>query len=197
MGNMVKIDWFPIETEFRAGQFSIREIAKKHDVSEGAIRRHAKLYGLTRDLSQRIKRSVLNKLARANAMPDVSDEEIIDTTAAQGMQIVLDHRDHIKKHRAIVQVLAGQLDEFAKDRDAIEKTIIEETKDDTDKKRRNQMFKAVSLPSHAGVARDLSSVLRNLIPLERQTYGLDEDGRRPDPVEEIIITVISPEVREE
>ncbi|MNG38877.1 hypothetical protein D3C84_1267350 [compost metagenome] len=36
------------------------------------------------------------------------------------------------------------------------------------------MLKAVSLPLHAGVIRDLSTALKNLIPLERQAYNLDE-----------------------
>jgi len=42
------------------------------------------------------------------------------------------------------------------------------------------MNRAVSLPSHAGVLRDLSTALKSLFPLEREALGL-RDGQTGEP----------------
>lgn len=45
---MAKLDWEAIETAYRAGVMSLREIASQHGTSEGAIRyRGRKLQSLT------------------------------------------------------------------------------------------------------------------------------------------------------
>ena len=46
---MVTVDWLAIEGEYRAGKKSVRAIAAEYDVSDKAIRNHAKKYGWERD----------------------------------------------------------------------------------------------------------------------------------------------------
>lgn len=58
-----------------------------------------------------------------------------------------------------------------------------ETKGDETSRRRTQLMRLVSLASHAGVLRDLSAAMKNLIPLERQAYNLDEQEHE-EPYEE-------------
>lgn len=70
----------------------------------------------------------------------------------------------------------------------IEQAIDEDTKSDRDGKRKAAMLKAVSLPTRAGVMRDLSVALKNLIPLERQAFNLDEKDKGP-PIEDIKIII--------
>jgi hypothetical protein len=70
------------------------------------------------------------------------------------------------------------LREAATIRDELENTIKEATVGDKDTNRRRAMLRAISLPTHARVLRDLSVAQKNLISLERQAYNLDEDGRR-------------------
>lgn len=45
---MAKPDWEAIETAYRAGVMSLREIASQHGISEGAIRKRAKRNDLPR-----------------------------------------------------------------------------------------------------------------------------------------------------
>jgi hypothetical protein len=52
------------------------------------------------------------------------------------------------------------------------------------------MLKAVSLPTHAGVLRDLSIAQKNLIYLERQAFNLN-DKEDADPVEKIQLEFIT------
>ncbi|HDU8566335.1 TPA: hypothetical protein RG686_003705, partial [Morganella morganii] len=48
-------DWEAIESAYRAGVMSLREIASQHDISEGAIRKRAKRDDWSRDLNAKIK----------------------------------------------------------------------------------------------------------------------------------------------
>lgn len=48
-------DWEAIESAYRAGLMSLREIASQHSISEGAIRKRAKRDDWSRDLSAKIK----------------------------------------------------------------------------------------------------------------------------------------------
>lgn len=46
---MATPDWEAIETAYRAGMMSLREIAAQHGISEGAIRKRAKRDDWSRD----------------------------------------------------------------------------------------------------------------------------------------------------
>ena len=52
---MKKPDWEAIESAYRAGLLSIREIASKNGITDGAIRKRAKKENWSRDLSEKIK----------------------------------------------------------------------------------------------------------------------------------------------
>jgi hypothetical protein len=192
---MVKrVDWVPIEREIRAGQLSNREIARQYDISETAIRKRIKSRGIKRDLSKRVREEVRTKLVRGDVRTDnantdsVSDDQIVDEASDRALSIVRSHRKSILSGRVIANQLSDQLSLVADNREAIEQAIIDDTPPDEngkiDIKRRNAMLKAVSLPAHAGVLRDLSVVLKNIIPLERQAFNIDEtaDSDGPDAV---------------
>lgn len=49
------------------------------------------------------------------------------------------------------------------------------------------MLKAISLPSHAGVLRDLSTALKNLVPLERQAYNIKDELEQGSTYEQRLI----------
>lgn len=49
--NPKKTDWISIEGEYRAGVATLRDIAGRHGITEGAIRKRAKTHGWTRDPS--------------------------------------------------------------------------------------------------------------------------------------------------
>ena len=71
----------------------------------------------------------------------------------------------------MVSVLMASLMDVAASRDKMQDLIIENT--DAGQKR-SAMLRAVALPSHAATLRDLTTALKNLIPLERQAYNIDE-----------------------
>lgn len=172
-------DWEAIEREYRAGQLSVREISRQHDVSHVAIAKRAKAFGWQRDLAKRVREEVTNRLV-SSEVTSGNTHEAIDTAAARGVELVRQHRNALGRAQVIVEKLLSELDRGTDNADEIDEAIETETADDKNPKRRNMMLKAVSLPSRAQTAAALSATLKNLIPLERQAFNLDEGGA-PDP----------------
>lgn len=193
-GQAQPTDWEAIEREYRAGVLTNREIARRHHISEGAIRKKAKEKGWTKDLTARVREKVRTELVRTPVRtPEGGDEartekEIVDDAAAAVVALVREHRADLREGREMAATLLSQLRAAAGNRDALEDLIIVSTVNaDTGvgaaktaaQAQRKAMLAAVSLPSHVGALRDLSNILKNLIPLERQAFNVD-DGGPPD-----------------
>ncbi|WFS20630.1 hypothetical protein P9K38_09940 [Pseudomonas sp. 905_Psudmo1] len=188
------IDWEAIERDYRVGQLSLRALAEKHGCTAAAISKKAKEREWVRDASQEVReRTRAALLAQSNGdgaevdgvngrvnAPTPAD---IDAAVQTNLQVISRHRRDIAKGHSLVAMMFQQLEQAATQREEIEDAVFEETKGDENSRRRTQMLKAVSLPSHAGVLRDLSTALKNLIPLERQAYNLDEQEHE-EPYEE-------------
>lgn len=194
MAKRKQIDWEAIEKEFRVNQLSNVQIAKNHDISETAIRKKAKQYGWKKDLSQRVRERVREKLVRDEVRePNADDEKIVDAVAERGAKVITIHRQDIAKSQSLVQLFQGQLQEAATQRDEIKDSIIDETKNEegkADQKRRNMMLKAVSLPAHSGVLRDLTIAQKNLIYMERQAFNIDDTGGGGDSIEDRLKKIV-------
>lgn len=176
-----KYDWEAIERDYRAGMLSIREISRKHDVPESSIRYQAKKYGWQRSLSGKVRERAQEKLLRKELRnPNANDDEVVEEAADTVTAVQLCHRKDIKDGRGFVELFYAHLREAAINRADIEDQIYEHTKASDpdgkdDIKARNAMLRAVSLPSHVGCLRDLSVALKNLVPLERQAFNMNDE----------------------
>ncbi len=168
-------DWEAIEREYRAGQLSVAEIGRQHGVSHTAINKRAKKEGWERDLSGKVRQVVSARLVSAQVSA-TNAREAIETAAARGVELVRQHQSSLGRANRIAETLMAELQRGCDRLDEIEDAIAEETGDDPNSNRRNAMLKAVSLPSRAATLRELSQTLKNLIPLERQAFNLDEPG---------------------
>lgn len=172
-------DWEALEVDYRAGIASIRELARKYDVSDTAIRKKAKADGWERDLTEKVHERVRSKLVRAevrtlNAREPVrTDAEIIEAAAETAVQVVQIHRRDVRNGRTICAALFAELQDTSANREIIAESIESETQDDTSPTRRNQMMKAISLPTRARAMLDLSAAMKNLVAVERQAFSLD------------------------
>ena len=184
-------DWDAIYRDYRPGILSNVEIGKAHNVSEGAIRKRAKLKGWQKDLTGAVRVRVQEKLVRDEVRtPGASDEEIVEEKSEQLAAVLKLHRRDVGTSQRLVALFQSQLEEAATIRNEIEEAIIEDTEGGGDGKpdikRRNAMLKAVSLSTHAGVLRDLALAQKNLIALERQAFNIDEKASGGDPLSEIL-----------
>lgn len=190
MSSKKAIDWESIERDYRVGQLSLRALATKHDTTAGAISKKASAGNWVKDASQEVRertRAALlteprkqkdreetvdgNTVSSSGNAPTQGDIEVAVQT---NLQVITRHRRDIAKGHGLVNLLFQQLEQAATTRDELEDAVIEETAGDENSQRRNRMLKALSLPTHAGVLRDLSTALKNLVPLERQAYNLDD-----------------------
>lgn len=133
--------WAQIEVEYRTGQDSVRAIADRHDVSEAAIRKRAGKEGWTR---------LDDKRALAIALPPPRTPPAPETA---------DPADLADRGRRIVGRLWGELDAVTTHVGELVELIEEETAEDRSPKRREAMFRAISLGSRAMTAKALAGAL--------------------------------------
>lgn len=187
-----RTDWETVERHYRAGILPLREIGTLCCCAPSSILKRAKKCGWTRDLSDKVRQEANARLTRRRevkdavfaAMPQLPEREIIEGAAEQIVTLVRDHRSHLSRGRNLCATLFDQLEEAAANREEIEAAIEEETATADDPNamkgaqqaawvRRGQMLRAVSLPAHASVLKDLATAIRSFIPLERQAFSVD------------------------
>lgn len=166
------LDWEAIEREYRAGQLSVKEIARQYKLTDAAILKHCKKMGLTRNLAGLVRVETERKMIEVSAgVSGANAREIVDAAAGRNVRLMVLHREDVCGLRATVKFLAAQLQKASEDRDLITGDIIEETDGEPD--RRAAMLRAVSLPTHARTAVELSQAYAKLIPLERQAHNIN------------------------
>ncbi|HHO0437906.1 hypothetical protein [Morganella morganii] len=175
-------DWEAIESAYRAGVMSLREIASQHDISEGAIRKRAKRDDWSRDLNAKIKAKSDDMVRKQEVRRQVrsetalSERVLIEATAEVITNVRMEHRGDIRRARELANALFDELSAECADVAALEKLgelMIEP--DDNGRDKLNELYRAViPLPERVKSAKALSETLKNLIGLERQAYGLDD-----------------------
>lgn len=190
------IDWDAIQREYRKGLYSNCELGRVFGVAHSTISRRADKYEWTKDFKDEIRHLTDAELI-AHEKNTTPTHEDLKETARVNAEVIREHRGDIRRYRGLVSLLAIQLEEAALNRAEIVAEVEKDTESvgaegqpKVDGNRRARMMRAVSLPGHAGVMRDLSTALKNLIPLERQALGIEDDPKRgADEIEEIIVTI--------
>ena len=171
-------DWEAIEREYRLGQKSMRTLAEEFGPNVSNISRRAKKEGWVQDKTDEVRQRT-NATLLAQQQRNTPTEDDIETAVRTNVEVITGQRIRIGKGQELIGILFDQLKEAAENRDEIEEAIIEETKGFGEDgkpqyRRRNLMLKAVSLPSHAGVAKNLSSAIKDLNTQERIAFNIDE-----------------------
>jgi hypothetical protein len=176
------IDWERIEKEYRLGQKTLRTIAEEFGVSHVAIVKRAKKEQWVQDKSKEVrektKAGLLGYQEGVTKKVTNPTREDIEVAVQTNIQVITSHRKSIQHGRKVVDLLSRQLESAAEDREDLERQIVEETETEgkADGKRRTTLLKAIALPAHAGVVRDLSTALKNLVAMERQAFNIDDNG---------------------
>ncbi|WP_404705021.1 hypothetical protein [Yersinia vastinensis] len=185
---MTKPDWEAIESAYRAGLMSLREIASQHSISEGAIRKRAKRDDWSRDLSAKIKERAEDLVRKEEVRKQVRTETtltervLIEASAEVIANVRMEHRGDIRRARDITNTLFDELGAECADVPSLEKLgELMFDPDDKGQDRLNEIYqKIISMPERVKSVKALSDALKNLISLERQAYNLDEVAKDPD-----------------
>ncbi len=179
---MTKPDWEAIESAYRAGLLSLREIGSAHGVSEGAIRKRAKRDDWTRDLAAKIKSRADDLVRKQEVRKQVRTEGtltervLVEATAEVIATVRMEHRSDISRARKLANMLLDELEIGTASIEDFEKLgeLMYEP-DDKGMDKLNEIYhKVISLPGRVKSMKDLSDTLKTLVGLERQAYGIDE-----------------------
>jgi thioredoxin-like negative regulator of GroEL len=133
------IDWQGIETDYRAGAMSVRDIARWYGVSHTAINKRAKADNWTRATQPKH----LDRRERVERLT-----EVVETPA-----------DLSEKGKAIAGRMMDELDAVTSLHGELEDMICAE---ESDSRRRQALLKAISLAERAKTLKDISATLKTL-----------------------------------
>lgn len=196
---MAKPDWEAIESAYRAGVLSVRELAGKYGISHQAISKRAKKDGWERDLKAKVqakadalvaKREVARQVATEST---ISERQLIEATAEVIATVRMEHRGDIRRARELTNTLFDELGAQCADVSALEQLgDIMFDPDDKGRDRLNEVYqKVISLPSRVKSMKDLSDSLKTLIGLEREAYSIvsgNEPERTPEKTDNTDLT---------
>ncbi|MCL8556821.1 hypothetical protein NAB29_16835 [Proteus mirabilis] len=175
-------DWEAIESAYRAGVMSIREIASQYKITHQAISKRAKKEGWERDLKAKVKARAENLVAKREVASlvatekAISERQLIEANAEVIANVRMEHRGDIRRARELTNNLFDELSAECADVPAIRKLgELMFNPDDNGRDKLNEIYHSIiSLPERVKSAKALSETLKNLVGLERQAYGLDD-----------------------
>lgn len=199
---MSKPDWEAIETAYRAGVMSLREIASQHGISEGAIRKRAKRDDWSRDLNAKIQQKAEDLVRKQEVRKQVRNEStltervLIEATAEVIATVRMEHRGDIRRARELTNTLFDELGAQCADVSALERLgDIMFDPDDKGRDRLNEIYqKVISLPSRVKSMKDLSDSLKTLIGLEREAYSIENKAETKEVTHNVMLVPTSDNV---
>ncbi|MDQ2127983.1 hypothetical protein R4I72_05910 [Leclercia adecarboxylata] len=179
---MTRPDWEAIESAYRAGVMSLREIASQHGVTHTAISKRAKKEVWERDLKAKIKAKADALVSKREVSKQVSSEKVvserqlIEANAEVIATVRMEHRGDIRRARILANALFDELEAECADVEALRKLgELMLNPDDNGRDRLNELYHSIiSMPDRVKSMKALSETLKNLIGLERQAYSMDE-----------------------
>lgn len=192
------VDWERVESDYRAGVLSLREIASANPgVNHMAIARRAKRDGWTQDLSAKIQAKADELVTRqavtesVTAERAVTDRVIVEENAQAIANVRLTHRKDISKFRSIALQLLEELEAQTIARGLFEDLgVILRQEDDKGRDRRNDIYNAViSSAGRIDGVKKLAEVLKILVGLEREAYGIVEHTSKEDAVDNLALAL--------
>ena len=199
---MSKPDWEAIETAYRAGVMSLREIASQHGISEGAIRKRAKRDDWSRDLNAKIQQKADDLVRKQEVRKQVRNEStltervLIEATAEVIATVRMEHRGDIRRARELTNTLFDELGAQCADVSALEQLgDIMFDPNDKGRDRLNEIYqKVISLPSRVKSMKDLSDSLKTLIGLEREAYSIENKAETKEVTHSVMLVPTSDSV---
>lgn len=190
-----RADWEAIERDYRAGSLSLREIAKQHGVTDGAIRKWAKKNGVERDLTEKVRQKVRNELVRSEVRTENNlrtEAATVDYAVKQQVEVVFGQRKLISRLKKVALALLEELDEQTISRELYEELgEMLRSEDEKGQDKRNDLYnKLISGAGRVDSIKKLAETMKIIIGLERQAFNIgDEPPKQEDALSALISTI--------
>ena len=184
-------DWERIELDYRAGIKTLRQIADENGVTHGAINKRAKRDGWDRDIQAKVQAKADSLVSKELVSKLVSKERldteraVIDASAQAIADIRIGHHTMIQRGRKLTESLLSELE---KETDPATLELLHDLGDflrdenDAGIDKRNELYRRmISLPERTKTMKTIAEIMRILIDMERQAFGMDKlDVKRLD-----------------
>lgn len=177
------VDWERIETDYRAGIKTLRDIANEHDISHVAINKRAKRDGWVRDLTAKIQAKAAELVNKSLVTKSVTKEkrilesEVITANAVNNATIELKQRSDVTFGREMITSLIQELKEQIDNRADLEDLGEMMRNPDAygNDKLNDQYKKVISFAGRVDNAKKLAEANKVQIELERRVYKIDTE----------------------
>lgn len=181
-------DWERIESDYRAGILSLREIAEPFEITEGAIRKRAKAKGWSRDLSAKIKARA-EELVRKEAVraegtqPDlrVPEAEIVEVNAQIVAAVDRRHKATSKRGQELVDKLIAELElatDNIEDFQTLGELLCKDEETDSGRIKEDKLNKiyhaVISMGGRVDSLKKLAETFDKFAKFERVAYRLED-----------------------
>jgi hypothetical protein len=192
-----QIPWSAIEKDWRAGIKTKLQISKEHKVSRAAMDKHFDKLGIQRDLKAQIRAEANTIVTRkVTAQTAGQEEEIVTLNAQMQADIILAHRTDIQRYRGLCSQLLSEIQVTSDNQDLFNQLGELLDKSDWDdngrwkQDKQNEIYhRVISMSSRITGLKQLAETLKVLIGLERQAFGIADDGdgnNKVDPLQALL-----------
>lgn len=143
-------DWVRIELEYLTGEVSIREIADRHEISEGAIRKRAKAEKWVRAVR------TVRTVRTSRTAPAVQPSPPTERPPTPDASVIAE------RGRGLVARMLDELDATTAHIGELEEMIEDVTAGDRDGRRRDGMMNAISLSGRAKTLKELATAFKTI-----------------------------------
>jgi hypothetical protein len=192
-----QIPWPAIEKDWRAGIKTKLQISKEYKVSRAAMDKHFEKLGIQRDLKAQIRAEANTIVTRkVTSQTAGQEEEIVTLNAQMQADIILAHRTDIQRYRGLCSQLLSEIQVTSDNQDLFNQLGELLDKSDWDdngrwkQDKQNEIYhRVISMSSRITGLKQLAETLKVLIGLERQAFGIADDGdgnNKVDPLQALL-----------
>lgn len=184
-----RVDWEAIERDYRTGQFSLRELEKKHGAGYAKISKRAKDSGWTKDLGDAVRQATAAALIAEVATDRATKGQqatgdVVLAVAEVNKHVILGHRADIAEVRNLAADLLNELRVATQSPEQIHALFTLATDDlpGPAKLAVTQQFNDfMRVHSRVGSVHKLADTFAKVQALERKAFDMDSPNAVPPP----------------
>ena len=184
-----RVDWEAIERDYRTGQFSLRELEKKHGAGFSKIGKRAKDEAWSKDLADAVRQATSAALIAEVATERATEglhgtTDVVLAVAEINKQVILGHRADIAEVRNLAADLLNELRMATQSPEQIQALFTLATDDlpGPAKMAVTQQFNDfMRVHSRVGSVHKLADTFAKVQALERKAFDMDSPNAVPPP----------------
>jgi hypothetical protein len=174
-------NWPDIQACYRSDTLSNRQIAIKYGIAESTLRAKVKKESWQKDLAKQVSTLVNDKVSRLvknEVVDSVNDEEVVEQVASEKVGILTGHRESLSDLHSVCKDLTKRLKEqLSRNKLTIE---VKGVAVDID----------IPLDYVGKVVGQVSKSLKDVVELERKSFGLDDDTKDQGSYDEQLVKLL-------